>query len=364
MNALNLPSNSIHAHDAQTEGPPGPGLQPWVSVMVPCRNERGHIDAFLDGLQNQQGFEGIEILVADGMSNDGTRERLLARMSELPALRLLDNPGRIVSTGLNAALEQARSEWVVRMDVHTSYAPDYLQRCVEVLQVTGATCVGGAWLPRAQGWPQDAIAQAFESRFGSGGASSRQASLEGWVDTVYLGAWRRAELLRLGGFDENLVRNQDDELNLRIHREGGRVWQSPLIRSWYTPRGSFSALFRQFFQYGYWKLAVIRKHRLPASVRHLVPFAFVALLGGLALAGLVWPVAAWACLGLLATYAAAALGVAARLAPPWRQPRLCLGVAWAFVCMHLGYGWGFGLALADAVRKPRHLSDRSTELTR
>ncbi|MDE2146343.1 MAG: glycosyltransferase family 2 protein, partial [Burkholderiales bacterium] len=183
----------------------------------------------------------------------------------------------------------------------------------------------------------------------------------GAVDTVYLGAWRRDELLRLGGFDERLVRNQDDELALRITRGGGLVWQSAAIRSWYTPRASFAALFRQFYQYGYWKVPVIRKHRLPASPRHLVPFAFVATLGLLALGGLVWTTL-WALLGGVALlYAAAALANALALT---RSPREALGIAWAFACMHGGYGLGFGRGLLDFALLKRAPGDAATRLTR
>jgi hypothetical protein len=232
-------------------------------------------------------------------------------------------------------------------------------QCLAVLRETGASCVGGAWRPVGQGWPQAAIARAFESRFGSGGAASRRVDFSGPVDTVYLGAWRRDELLRLGGFDEALVRNQDDELALRIVRSGGQVWQSASIRSWYAPRASFGALFRQFYQYGYWKLPVIRKHRLPASPRHLVPFGFVALLAVLALAGLAWPAAWWVLAGVAGLYGLAAVANAIALSSS-QAP----GIAWAFVCMHFGYGLGFGRGLVDFVLLRRAPRAAATRLTR
>jgi glycosyltransferase involved in cell wall biosynthesis len=349
--------------------------EPVATVVVPCRNEVSHIDAFVASLLAQRLPDGgeLEVVVADGRSDDGTRERLDALAARDPRLRVIDNPGRIVSTGLNRALAAARAPVVVRMDVHTTYAPDYVAQCLRALRETGATCVGGAWVPTGEGWPQAAIAAAFASRFGSGGAASRRVGYSGFVDTVYLGAWRRDELAALGGFDEALVRNQDDELALRIHRRGGRVWQDAAIVSRYAPRASFAALFRQFWQYGYWKVPVIRKHRLPASPRHLVPFGFVATLAGLALAGLAWR-PAWAALaGVAGLYAAAAwvnaaalrTGRSGRPSVPrtdgWRETA---GVAWAFFCMHAGYGLGFGRALWDFVLLRRGPRDAATTLTR
>jgi succinoglycan biosynthesis protein ExoA len=335
-----------------------------ISVIVPCRNEAPYIDAFVDSALAQRLPAGhtLEIVIADGASDDGTAQRLAERARSDARLKILNNPQRITSAALNQAIAAAAGDTIVRMDVHTTYAPDYVAQCVKALRDSSATCVGGAWRPVGQGWPQAAIARAFESRFGSGGAASRRADFTGEVDTVYLGAWRRHDLLRLGGFDETLVRNQDDELNLRIVRSGGRVWQSAAICSWYAPRASFRALFRQFHQYGYWKVPVIRKHRLPASPRHLVPFAFVAMLAVLAGAGLVWqPV--WPVLGaVLAVYASAALGNALALAP--RSPRNALGIAWSFACMHAGYGLGFGRALFDVVVLRRAPGAAATRLTR
>ncbi len=337
---------------------------PTVSVIVPCRNEQGYIDAFLQSALAQALDPGVtmELLVADGASDDGTRERLQAWALREVRLRVIDNPARITSAALNLAIAAARGDTVVRMDVHTTYAPDYVQQCVRALHDTGAACVGGPWLPVGQGWPQAAIAAAFSSRFGSGGAASRRADYSGPVDTVYLGAWPRDQLLAIGGFDEALVRNQDDELALRITRAGGRVWQSAAIRSRYAPRASFMALFNQFHQYGYWKVPVIRKHRLPAAPRHLVPVAFVATLALLALAGLAWRPAWGALAGVLGLYAAGALGSAVAVAGG--SPRQLLGVAWACACMHVGYGLGFARGLLDFTLLRRGPRASATRLTR
>ena len=337
-----------------------------VSVVVPCRNERDHVAAFCRGVLRQALPEDwcLQVLIADGRSDDGTREQLASICAEEARLRWIDNPQRIVSTGLNRGIDAADGEVVVRMDMHTTYADDYVAQCLATLASSGATCVGGAWVPQGQGWPQAAIARAFQSRFGSGGAASRRADHTGPVDTVYLGAWRRDDLLRLGGFDESLVRNQDDELNLRIVRAGGTVWQSAAIRSVYAPRGSFSALFRQFHQYGYWKVPVIRKHHLPASPRHLAPFLFVAMLAVLAALSLVFQAALVVLSAILGAYAAAALSNAALLAQSPNRMRDTLGIAWAFVCMHGGYGLGFGRAVLDAVFRRATPGEAATRLTR
>jgi glycosyltransferase involved in cell wall biosynthesis len=332
-----------------------------ISIVVPCRNEVDYIDAFIASALAQEMPPGVtlELVIADGDSDDGTRRKLDDWQAREPRLRVIANPARITSAALNRAIEAAQGETIVRMDVHTTYAPDYAVQCLRALAETGAVCVGGAWHPVGGRGRQGAIAQAFQSRFGSGGAASRRLEYSGPVDTVYLGAWRRVDLLRLGGFDEALVRNQDDELNLRINRSGGLVWHSAAIRSWYTPRGSYTALLRQFYQYGYWKVPVIRKHRLPAAPRHLVPFLFVSLLLGLSIAAPLWPPAAWALAGLLTVYAAAALASALAVAPG-QAP----AVAWACACMHVGYGVGFGHGLLDFAVLRRGPAPSATRLTR
>ena len=237
-----------------------------VSVIVACRNERKHIRNCLDSLCRQAlGDIKIEVLIADGMSDDGTRQILdLYKRIVLP-LRVIDNRDKIASAGLNAAIRAARGEIIIRMDAHSEYAPDYIRRCLEVLNETSADNVGGPALTRADGYLGRAIALAYHCAFSCGGAKFHDVEYEGYVDTVPYGCWRKSTLERIGLFDENLSRNQDDELNLRLISSGGRIWQSPRIASWYRPRATLTALFRQYFQYGFWKVSVIRKHTKPGS---------------------------------------------------------------------------------------------------
>lgn len=323
-----------------------------VTVIVPCRNERDHIEAFCASVAQQQMPEGwaLEVLIADGMSDDGTRERLAAWCQQDARFRMIDNPGRVVSTGLNRCIEAAQGRFIVRLDVHTVYAPDYVAQCLATWQRTGADNVGGPW--RAQGAEgpeavvQRAVAAAFQSRWVAGGALSRDLAYEGPVDTVYLGAWPRETFERFGGFDEALVRNQDDEHNLRIHRGGGRVWQSASIRSTYWPRASKADVFRQYRQYGYWKPFVMKKHGQAAALRHLIPGMFVAALlvalaltvSGLWLAPLTMLGAA-AMLGLSGLYMAAVCAISHCIAAEsGRDLRTHLPAVIA--AYHLGYGLG------------------------
>jgi succinoglycan biosynthesis protein ExoA len=312
-----------------------------VSIVSACRNERREILAFLDSLLAQD-MTGIswEALIADGMSDDGTRELLSAYAERDARLRVIDNPGRIVSTGLNAAIRAARGTIIIRMDAHTFYAPDYCRRCIQVLETTGAENVGGPARTKAEGVMGRAIAAAYHSPFSTGGAVFHDENYEGYADTVPYGCWRRSTFDRIGYFDEVLVRNQDDELNLRILRSGGRIWQSSQIVSWYRPRSRLSGLFRQYFQYGFWKVAVIRKHRIPGSWRHLIPAAFVAGNALLLALMIVIPAAAAVWMGAAALYLILCM-MAAILAARRHGWSVLLALPLVFATYHVSYGLGF-----------------------
>jgi succinoglycan biosynthesis protein ExoA len=320
-----------------------------VSVVVPCRNERDQIETALQSILAQQPPPGgFEVIVADGVSDDGTRNIVSKLAKANPRLRIVDNPGRIVSTGLNAAIREARGSVIMRMDAHTQYASDYIQNCLEVLQTTGADNVGGAWVAQGMGIIGRAIAAAFRSPFSFGGTRGHNPDYEGAVETVYLGCWPRHVFDRVGLFDEELVRNQDDEFNLRLTRMGGKIWQSPLIRSWYIPRGSLRALFRQYMQYGYWKVRVIQKHRLPASVRHLVAGGFVLSLIVLLAASLRWPLAAQVLAILVSAYLACNI-TASFLTAARHDWKLLPILPVVFACYHFAYGFGFLRGVWDFV---------------
>jgi succinoglycan biosynthesis protein ExoA len=336
-----------------------------LSVIAPCRNEAAHIGPFCESVAAQRLPPGVEleVLIADGRSDDGTRDRLDDWCMHDARFRWLDNPDLIVSSGLNRCIAAARGEVLARLDLHSSYAPDYLGQCLAALQRTGADNVGGPWQAVGHTPMQSAIAAAFQSRWVVGGARSRDLDYEGEVDTVYLGCWPRASLERFGGFDEQLVRNQDDEHNLRIRLQGGCIWQSRAIRSTYTPRGSLRQLFRQQFQYGYWRPFVMRKHGQLGSRRQLVPAAFVA---AIALALLLLPWWRWPLGGLALAYGvylAMAAVLAAPQAPRERAASVLLRLPPVIAVYQLGYGLGSWRGLLDLLRG-RRVTGASVKMSR
>jgi glycosyltransferase involved in cell wall biosynthesis len=343
---------------------PGAGPTPFVSIVIPARNEAHHIGHCLDGALGQDyPADRLEVLVADGRSDDGTRDVLAGYAARDPRLRVIDNPRRFVSTGLNEAIGVARGDVIVRMDAHTEYAPDYVRACVTALRETGADNVGGPARTRPESYLGRAVAAAYHSPYSTGGARFHDPSYEGPVDTVTYGCWARGAFDRFGRFDEELARNQDDEHNLRIWRAGGAVWQTPRIVSWYKPRSSLPGLFRQYMQYGYWKVRVIQKHRLPASVRHLVPGLFLVAILGLAVAAPFSAVALWMLAGLSTLYALVLLAasVSAGRSAGWD---LIPVLPVVFSCYHFGYGYGFLRGMWDFGVRRRSPGAAFTALTR
>lgn len=322
----------------------------FISIVIPCRNEARFIDQCIESVVAQRLERAdFEVLVADGLSDDGTRERVKHWMDREPRVRLIDNPKRIVSSGLNEAIRHARGDVIVRMDVHTEYAEDYVQQCLVAMAETGAENVGGPARTKSRSFVQTAVALAYHSKFSVGGARFHEPEYSGYVDTVTYGCWPRRLFDEIGFFDEELVRNQDDEFNLRIRRAGGRVWQSAKIRSWYYPRASLSALFKQYMQYGYWKVRVIRKHRFPASIRQLVPGLFIGTVAALAAASLASNAARFVLGVVLVAYLTFAIAASAwicRKRDNWRYTWIMPAVLAAY---HLGYGTGFVFGLVDFI---------------
>jgi glycosyltransferase involved in cell wall biosynthesis len=337
---------------------------PSVSIIVPCRNERRHIETCIESILKQElPRGGFELIVADGMSEDGTRDVLNAMAEKDSRLRVVDNPDRMIAQGLNQAIRDARGGIIIRADAHTEFAPDYVRQCVATLERTGADNVGGPARTKHEGTVQAAVCAAYHSGFSVGGARFHNVNYEGFVDTVPYGCWRREIFDQVGLFDEKMVRNEDDEFNLRLTRAGGKIWQSPSIKSWYRPRASLKALFMQYMQYGYWKVRILQKYKIPASVRHLVPGIFVLLLLALLIASLIWLPALWLFFALVSCYAAtniaASLIVAAKNG--WKLLPLLPIV---FVCFHFGYGFGFARGVWDFILLRRKAGSNFSRLTR
>ena len=257
-----------------------------ITIILPIRNEAKYIKQTLEPILYQKGIEQeIEILIVDGMSTDGTRDIITKYQKGHPNIILIDNPEKIVSTGFNRALNESKGAIIIRVDGHCEIAPDYIQKCLECLEKINADCVGGATEHVASGLVGESIKMAQSSFFGVGGVSFRKKAEKGqFLDTLAFGAYKREVFDQLGGYDEELVRNQDDEFNFRLIQNGGNIWLDPSIKSSYYPRDSFTKLFKQYFQYGFYKIRVMQKRRGIASWRHVVPGLFVlTLLFGLSI---------------------------------------------------------------------------------
>ncbi len=325
---------------------------PFVSLIMPIRNEVAFIARGLAAVLAQDyPPERMEIIVVDGMSTDGTREIVQSWQVEHPRLRLLDNPGRIVPSGLNVALRQAEGEVIVRVDGHCEIATDYVSRCVECLQQEEVEGVGGPIETIGETGSARAIALAMSSTFGVGGSAFRTIKDRRMlVETVAFPAYTRQAIERTGLFDEELVRNQDDEYNYRLRKLGGRLLLAPEIRSRYYSRSSFRLLWRQYFQYGYWKVRVMQKHLRQCSPRQFVPPLFVvALLCSLVLAPFS-AVGRWMLLLVAAPYVLANISASIRTTRKGHV-RLFPLLFLAHATLHLAYGSGILVGLMKFWRR-------------
>ena len=282
--------------------------------------------------------------------------------SDFPHLVLIDNPGKIVATGLNLATRRAAGEILIRVDGHCIIAPDYVSKCVEHLSRDGVDGVGGPMETIGETPLAQTIALAMSSAFGVGNSAFRTTTGKTMLaDTVPFPAYTKAIVEKVGPYDEELVRNQDDEYNYRIRAAGGRLLLAADIHSRYYSRATFKQLWRQFFQYGFYKVRVLQKHPRQMSLRQFAPPALVAGLATAFLFSLLLPGSWIVFISLAGAYllflVAASLGIAARCG--WRHlPFLPL----SFACMHLGYGLGFFAGLLKFWNRWHNYQMKSTTI--
>lgn len=323
---------------------------PLVTVVMPVRNEGAYIRRSLEAVLAQDyPQECLEILVVDGMSEDGTREFIYEQQKSHPHVRLLDNPGKIVPKGLNVAITNAKGEIFVRVDGHCVIAPDYVRRCVEVLQHEPVAGVGGPMETIGETPVAKSIALAMSSPFGVGNSAFRiQVNKRQYVDTIPFPAYRMNTLREAGPFDETLVRNQDDEYNYRLRAMGGKLLLVPDVRSKYYSRSSLGSLWRQYFQYGFYKVRVLQKHPTQLSLRQFIPPAFIGGLLGLSVLSLFAETFRYGLLGFVLIYSVLNLGTSLILSARQGWEHI-LRLPLAFAILHVAYGLGFWAGLYDLV---------------
>jgi len=325
-------------------------MNPFVSILVPMRNEADNIARCLDSiLKNDYPEDRLEILVIEGMSTDGSREIVQEYTKRFPCIRLLENPKRIVPAALNIGITNAKGGVIMRMDAHSVYPRNYVAELVTWLEKSGADNVGGVCLTRPANDTSmaQAIAIGLAHPFGVGNSYFRiGASGPKWVDTVPYGCYRRDVFDRIGRFDEELARNQDDEFNFRLTRRGGRILLAPHVVSYYVARESASKLWRMCYQYGYFKPLVARKVGRIMTVRQVIPPLFVlGLLGSAMLAPWSWGMRL---VLMFIIIAYAFVDIACSISVAFRRGARCgLALSAVFPLMHLSYGLGFLKGMLD-----------------
>ncbi len=316
-----------------------------ISIIVPCYNEEKFIGTLLENILRQDyPRDQLEVFVVDGMSTDRTREIIGSYTALYPFIRLLENKKRYVPFAVNLAINESTGEVIVRMDSHAEYPPNYVSTLVKALADLHADNTGGIWIttPANSSLKAKAIAVATSSSFGIGNAYYRIGSSENRkVDTVPFGCYPRSVFDRIGLFDEELLRNQDDEFNARLIRSGGSIWLIPSVKITYYARDSIHAILRMFYQYGFFKPLVNRKIGTPATARQLVPPLFVLFLALITPAFFVNLIAGYSLLALFGIYILIDLLVTTRNCIKEKSGRLAFYLPWLFFLIHISYGTGY-----------------------
>ncbi len=319
---------------------------PKVSIIVPCFNEQSTISLLLVALREQTFSRAdMEVIIADGMSTDGTRDAISKFQADFPDLsvRVIDNRLRTIPSGVNRAIEASSSDIILRLDAHSKPYPDYIENSVKALEEGRGDNVGGVWeiQPGADTWIAKSIAVAAAHPLGVGDALYRRAKQAAEVDTVPFGSFKRELIERIGRFDETLLTNEDYEFNTRIRKSNGRIWLDPSIRSIYYARSTLQELARQYWRYGYWKWRMLRRYPDTLRWRQALPPLFVLSLPGLLLLSALVPQALYLLVGELLAYFLIMFLAGIRSALRRGNLFLMIGLPLAIPVMHISWGSGF-----------------------
>jgi len=311
-----------------------------VSVVIPMRNEEKYIGKCLDSLLAQEWDGGpLEVVVVNGESEDRSKQIVESMMPTFPRLKLLDNPRRITPVSLNMGVKAATGDVIIILGAHSYVAKDFVSKNLHFLDTMAVDCVGGSIAPVGDSYQGEAIALAMSSPIGVGNAFYRYSKVQRLVDTVQFGAYRREIFYRIGYFDEELVRNQDFELNHRIVSTGGRILLAPQVHGYYVVRSSIPKLFKQYFDYGFWKTKVISKEVGAFRLRYQIPPIFIVTLVVTGLLGLFMPMMWSFFQGIVILYAGLVLFTSLRISLNSGLKYLPV-LPFAFITLHFGFGLG------------------------
>lgn len=310
---------------------------PLISVICPTYNEEKFIEKVLEFCVKAIPLDK-EIIFVDGGSSDRTIDIIKEYQIKAPGIKLLHNSYKYVPYALNIAIRESKGQYIARIDAHTNYPPDYFKSCLEAIKESGADNVGGYIHSRGEGLVGKAIAYAMSSSFGVGNSSFRTTIKDGFVETVPFGFWPKEVFEKYGLFDEELIRNQDDEFNYRILKKGGKIFQSSKIESHYFVRNSLKSLFRQYFQYGLFKPLVIKKVGKVVKLRHIIPTLFILYLLLTPILIVQFP------LGLIPLLVYLFVSIYLSLKNHFSLYRSILLIS-AFFVLHFSYGLGFLIGL-------------------
>ena len=317
-----------------------------LSVIIPCLNEEKTIHGVLNAIHGQTyPLDLIEVIIADGLSTDSTRQKIEQFNAAHPDLKVVvvDNPHRIIPKALNLAIAQSTAEIILRLDAHCIPEKTYLARSVSQLVNGKGKNVGGVWKiePGAETEIARSIALAAAAPFAVGDAKYRYSKEAGSVDTIPFGCFYRQDLVTMGGYDESLLANEDSDLNTRIRKNGGDIWFDPEIQAVYFARPTWKALAIQYWRYGYWKVKMLRKYPDSIKLRQLLPPVFVGGLLSLLILGIAWPFFNLLFLIMVILYFMVLVLFSLPIA--WKKKNWfsILGIPISTAVMHFSWGTGF-----------------------